>query len=450
MLKRRFATAADAAGRSVIALGFLAALLLPTFGPLAAVGTAAEPVDPAARLQVIIKSVYVLSDRDVASSGEMDLFTQMGSCNEGIPPPCFNEGGWGEWRGLDVIDGEHIWWEEHEFGADSGETVTLNRLLPPGNTGWPVFAGQHYVVAFGLWELDVQSAAVAPFSPDYLGHVVHSLDAEEQGLGIGTHTASSSKQCSTGIIVRTVGPCFDITYEIRRTPLPDLKPTDMEISRLSDGRDSVCVRLENVGQEENAVPFDMNIHLDGTIVGTKRLLGPRVGQPSYVECILTNLPGGLHKVSVFVDEGREVPEMDELNNELETMCCVHVPGGLPVLQPTGGPRPDLVVTSLKAAREANGSGQCEGGKTNYLFAQVKNVGPVAAGPFAVRAEVSGSLIKEKGSVPGLAAGAMVEVTIPTDDLKDGSQPVKVIADGDNQVGEQDEGNNAYQITANCI
>jgi hypothetical protein len=435
----------------------------PILGPFQrpAPARAATPPDPAARLQVVIKSVKIFDDHEWFGSGEMHLWTTMWICDvRAAVSPC--------WRSEDFPP-RHYAAASVEFSASSDSTVTLNRVVPqPGDyavgsdlvsmeTGFTMNYGRFYRLQFGMWESDAtvvelgQCFTFVLCDPDpSLGEVHMDLNQQSE-WGFGTRTMRSVREGG--------GPGdFQITFEIRRTPLPDLQPTAIELLQNPAGTDSVCLVVENVG-EEDAGPFEMAFRIDGQEVpgGTLAAVGLAAGQ-SGKHCLQTELPRGVHKLSVYVDEDRAVAEMDEYNNRFEREAVIRPPGLAPTGVGTGGDapavgdpiRPDLVVTSLKAARDANGSGQCEGGKTNYLFAQVKNVGPVAAGPFAVRVEVSGDLKNEKGSGAGLAAGATMEVTIPTDDLKDGSQPVKVIADGDNQVSEQDEGNNTYQITANCI
>lgn len=457
MLSRRFATAAAAAARTVFALGLVAALLLPTYAPPNAVRAAAEPEDPVARLQVVVKSVYIRDARESWLRGEGDIVLRVAiwRCNEGIPPPCFNDSGADYYVYRLLYPDEElrdkagpIAWAEESFGSDSGETVRLNRLVPRagdrmwgGNTseqvGFALYAGRRYVLTFVMIESDPVGL------DDWMGQVFHFLDTEENGLGIGTHTASSSDTCIRGIVVETKGPCYDITYEIRRTPLPDLKPIAI---RTPDDRstagDDVCVDVQNTGPED-ALSFDFNFRVDGLLNKTfvdAALAGGQTG----AFCMQTNLPDhGRHQLSVFVDEGRKVAEMDELNNELERLFfAIPVAGVL-----TGVP--DLVVTSLEVFRQANGTGACAGGGTNYLFLKIMNKGSAAAGPFVVGLEVRGDRQKERLSVQGLAAGATNSYTMPTDDLKSGPQTVKVIADVDNQVSEQDETNNARQVTADC-
>jgi subtilase family serine protease len=178
-----------------------------------------------------------------------------------------------------------------------------------------------------------------------------------------------------------------------------------------------------------------------------------VGQSGEL-CAPVTLPtGGLHTLSATVDEVRSVPEMNELNNSLEKRFASTLidTQGAPELTiaPPAGPLPDLQITSVRVARNTDGSGTCQGDQSNYVLAQVKNLGQTPAKQFAVRLAVNGNLKQEKVLVAGLPLGATVDVKIQTDDLNDGPQQVKVLADGDNEVAESDENNNSRAGTADC-
>jgi subtilase family serine protease len=104
---------------------------------------------------------------------------------------------------------------------------------------------------------------------------------------------------------------------------------------------------------------------------------------------------------------------------------------------------------VQVARNADGSDTCKGDAGNYVLAKIKNSGQVAAGQFTVRLAVNGNLKQEQVYVQGLSAGPTIDVKLPTDDLNSGPQSVKVLADGDNEVSESDEGNNGKEVTADC-
>jgi subtilase family serine protease len=139
--------------------------------------------------------------------------------------------------------------------------------------------------------------------------------------------------------------------------------------------------------------------------------------------------------------------MDELNNAHTQLFVPHALGDLPEVSRVGT-QPDLVVTQVRVARQADGSGDCALGQDNFVLVRVENLG-AAAGPFTVRFTVRGVLKAETGTVPGLDPGAAADLAIPTDDMTHSDQSVKAIADYDNQVAEADETNNALAINAHC-
>src|SRR5690242_3699207 len=89
----------------------------------------AEPpdpgADPVARLQVVIKSVYIRDDRDLVGSGELLLSASIGRYSHGCqdpdpakqPPSC---AGYGRVIAL----------AQESFSADSKQTAPLDRVVP--------------------------------------------------------------------------------------------------------------------------------------------------------------------------------------------------------------------------------------------------------------------------------------------------------------------------------
>jgi hypothetical protein len=475
MLSRRFATALARGRRALPALALatalyarralsvflLVALLFWTFGwPVRPVRAEHESGREPVRLEVVLKVVRILDDQDWFGSGEMALNLGLRTCDvRAAVHPCWDSadfpprflGGWAQ-----------------TFSADSGDILTIDRAFPrPGDrldgalqaeaVGFPAYPGHAYRLVFGMMELDPTSVELAQCftfvwcdpSPA-LGTVSLDLD-EANGWGIGVHGRVRSFNHDEG----QPGD-FEITYEVRRAPLPDLHPTSIEVLPIPGGGESVCLGVENVGQQD-AGPFEMVFRIDGQDVPNGTVAAGRLAAgESGKLCLPAELPRGVHTLSASADEPRGVLEMDERNNSFERQF-VRLAGGGAVGGLPDGPSvvelpeepADLVVTSLKVARQADGSGICQGDELNHLLAQVKNAGPGPAGDFALHLAVGGDLKQERVYVQALAAGATVDVTIPTDDLNDGTQTVAVIADGDSQVPEQDENNNAHEITADC-
>jgi hypothetical protein len=283
-----------------------------------------------------------------------------------------------------------------------------------------------------------------------VGRISFSVD-EGNGWRIGTHSN----------IRAYLDPAkrpgdFDLTFEIRRTPLPDLRPTSIDILPNPGGGENACVGGENAGQQDTG-PWQVTIRIDDQDVpnGVQSAGRLPVGVTGKL-CLPVTSPRGSHTLSAVADEQRAIAEMDEYNNTFSSQV-VRLAGDGPIGQPEVGPsrvstdtsRPDLTVATVRVARNADGNGSCVGDSSNYVHTQVKNGGQVAAGAFAVRLAVNGNLKLEKALVAGLAAGAALDVKPPTDDLNDGSQEVKVLSDGDSEVSESDETNNSREVTATC-
>ena len=70
MFSHRFARAAAAARHAITTLGLASALALSALGPPSPEATAAQPKEPAARLQLVVKQVEILDDREGSLSGK--------------------------------------------------------------------------------------------------------------------------------------------------------------------------------------------------------------------------------------------------------------------------------------------------------------------------------------------------------------------------------------------
>lgn len=465
MLQRLFATASRFAPQALLGLTLAVAPLAAMLGP-ATPARAEPPPDPVARLQIVIKSIRILDDRDLIGSGEMSLVAGLGKCVQFQAYPC---------SAIPLV------LDAYDFNAGSGDTVPFGRVLPLSGdtidersvsveTGVAVYAGEHYMLWFDMGENDPTAVKVAGCSlyaitatladtctiGDTMGTVVGYLD-EEHGWALGSYTVRSLVQRNPrrGEDVTRPGD-YEISFEVRRTPLPDLRPTSIDVLSNPGGGESVCLGVENIGQKDSG-PFEMTFRLDGAEVPGGKVAGGAlpVGQSGKL-CLPASVPHGVHTLAVTVDEARSLPEMDEWNNVFERQivrtagsdASSGLPDGPGVVKPPD-PLPDLVVGALRAAVNADGSGACRGDGPNYLLAEVKNVGEGSSGEFALRFAVNGSLKQERVYIQGLAANGAIQAAIPTDDLNAGSQQVRVIADGDSQVTELDEANNASETTIEC-
>ena len=279
--------------------------------------------DPAARLQVVIRTVHVSNDRDGAGrgAGDMSLTARFWRCS-GPHHPC---------SAGPNNPPELLAHARASFQADSGEAVNLNRTLPRAGddmhgtlaseeAGIAVYGGQRYLLHIDMVERDWVSR-------DKMGAVQRVID-ESNGWGIGLywhepagHGADQSfpfnpddVMCAGcgGIIFGD----YLVTYEIRRTALPDLRPTEI---RVADATGEVCLVARNDGPVASG-PFRMSLLVDGAPApgGNMGPLEPLQPGQTHGVCQAATLPtAGRHQMALVVDEERAVPEMNERNNRLE-------------------------------------------------------------------------------------------------------------------------------------
>ena len=304
--------------RRASGLALVGAVLGSVLGPATpTLAAAREQRDPANRIEVFVKSVHVIDDND-PGDGEMN-FEASFTCFS-APSPCLGD----PQATIDLI--------VLNFDASDGQTVQLHKVLPASNdkinfyseasaqSGYPVYFGHRYELAFRMTEMDDWTDL------DRMGTVTQTLE-QPQNWAIGSHTKRS---------VQSNGQPgdFEIEYEIRLAPLPDLKPTSMEVTRPAGATaHHICVAVNNGGMQ--SVPqFGVMLHLDnaaGNIGFTNGgTLDP--GQTKTV-CVDATLPiGGIHKLTAHVDKDHIVFENNEVNNRLEQG---YDPKGINSTRPTG-------------------------------------------------------------------------------------------------------------------
>src|SRR5436309_378340 len=83
---------------------------------------------------------------------------------------------------------------------------------------------------------------------------------------------------------------YDIEFEIRRTPLPNLRPTTIKVFEGDGALDDVCMGVTNDGPEP-AGPFQITLDLDTNFnrIGTADVAVLAAGE-SRETCIRANLP----------------------------------------------------------------------------------------------------------------------------------------------------------------
>src|SRR5262245_60328951 len=122
------ARASALALKLTIALAFLGVTLLPAAPPSLADHTPDH--ESIARLQVILKSIHVEDDQDYFGEGEIEGTVSLMRCTTAMEACSIV----GSPYGL-MLD----------FNADSGDTVTFDRILPGMEAdGFPVYPGDRF------------------------------------------------------------------------------------------------------------------------------------------------------------------------------------------------------------------------------------------------------------------------------------------------------------------
>jgi hypothetical protein len=155
--------------------------------------------------------------------------------------------------------------------------------------------------------------------------------------------------------------------------------------------------VQNIGQRASDT-FRVTTRTDDTtILSVATLPGLAVDQ-IYEHCVLPQLRAGEHALSFTIDEARQVPEMNELNNEYHSKFTFCGPGsqgatsprtvvadrGGTVTEPQGGSsQPDLLVSALCVkGKSPSGNNDCDPGK-NDVTVVVKNQSDGPAGSLRI-------------------------------------------------------------------
>jgi hypothetical protein len=327
-------------GRWALAFGIVASVFASALGrPSSA--HADPPPDPAARLQFVIHKIHILDDEDLFGGGEEKFFVLL--CGDSGTSP-YN-------RSFACGPGASSAFE-YALDASSGDDVSLERVSPregdymeggaTPESGIPVYAGQHYIFSADMFDRD------PAYAYDTMGDIFVHVD-EEHNWGLGTHTARSIQENGDP-------GDYELSFEIRRAPLPDLVVKSVYIQD-SPGMPFVCADIRNVG-ERPAGPAELTVQTEGTVLERFRLPALDVGW-SYPHCIRrSDLPAKKHNLVFSLDEMRELPEMDEFNNagvltskpsRLPPTLALRQHRSLPTRTPAPRPHPSLP-TATRARR----------------------------------------------------------------------------------------------------
>jgi hypothetical protein len=368
----------------------------------------------------------------------------------------------------------------HRFSADSGDSKTLDLMMPgaPEDPGITLHAGRSYKFQLSMFERDTGGG-------DFMGGVQRVLD-QSNGWGVGLHEQEpaapfADRSLPTGDIVCAgcggiiVGD-YLVTYEIRLSPLPDLRPTAIRVLGAepgdTSGEENVCLGVQNAGQADSGA-FQLNLYVENTLArnGSVGVVGLAAGA-SHESCIRTFLPtSGLHRLRLVVDQYRAVAELNEQNNHIDEALDrgpaqpVQAPAGAGPASPNTGsasaeqgtpgqkpvtpaPQADLTVSAIRVRdRVPDGKDDCKDGK-NRVAVVVKNGGKANAGPFAVRLDVDGDQADE-ALISALEAGQEQEVRFDDVRLKKGARTFVATLDPKNAVAESNEDNNELKVAATC-
>jgi hypothetical protein len=457
-------------GRLSLAFGIVASMVASAFGPLTSVGVA-QQTTPTTRLQVVVKEVVIHDDREgrFSGEGEMKFNASIWICNEPAYPRCEIDNG-------HVLHGSMIASIYDDFSAKTGETVTLERVLPgdgpvmPGGyvsekIGFPVFSGPHYVLMFSMVESDGGWS-----NSEHMGRWYQRMDSGELGFGVGTHTERSRRADDV-----TNGD-FTITYEVRIAQIPDLRASNIRVLDLPGSpKKRVCMGVQNVGGAD-AGPFDASLYVDQSMPpgGTAQVSGMSA-QNGGEHCVEAEMPtSGRHTLRAIVDQYHRVDEWDEENNAFESVYEVPQPEasspagpvakaspepvasassssrGQTTLPAAGSAQADLVVSAIRVNGQVlDGKDDCKDGR-NDVAVVVRNVGTADAEKLNLRLVVDdaqGDAVEK--AVNGLEAGQEREVKFDDVRLKKGERTLTATADAKGAVAESNEENNDRKVTARC-
>lgn len=422
----------------------LGAALPGTFAQTPVVGPApviAAEEDPDARLQIVIKNVYIRDDNDWGA-GEIRIHAWVQRCstitasNVG-PPVCANER---------II----VYTPPSSFSADSGDTVTLNRTIPKAGDAFQgspdvvgesfsVYGDSSYMVSVSGLEMDSVTAN------ESLGKATLLL-RKESNWEIGSHSLPAWGAYYDGGTRREMGD-FTVNFEIRKAPLSDLAATQFRVVRIEGtDRQVICMGITNLGELDAAsVPVVLRIGSPTPMVGRFNFPGLTAGEWRERCEFIPDIPPGDHPTSFTIDDERRIPEMNEDNNAYQSRFSFGSPPQAPA--PATGPKDvDLAARGIAVQASNSGSPGCFAGR-NTVNVLVKNEGQAAAPAFRVKLEADGDDYEQ--SVAGLDGGKEITTTFANIDLKKGMRTFKVKVDARNAVEESDDGDNELKITMNC-
>jgi subtilase family serine protease len=243
----------------------------------------------------------------------------------------------------------------------------------------------------------------------------------------------------TGLLVSLVGQAVEELAELHVTKIY-LEPP----STVTRGEDvEIHARVMNTGQR-SADSFSIgffyrlqNVAGSWILLDTIEGVSLAPSQQDFLDVAYTldtlDVELGTYEIRVVADVANQIPEVDELDNELvTTLTLVTSSLGLPDLQP------------VRVAHAPTNPASSDDILPWTVTALVRNQGEAQAGAFSVVFLVAGEEFGRK-FLFALPADGSTEVVAELDPyalgLEHGTFPITVRVDADDQVNEQDEGNN---------
>jgi hypothetical protein len=448
-------------------LAVLINLVLAAFGARG-LPVAAQETGPSARIQIVVGNVDILDDRDggLAGAGEVHFHTSLYKCLGAAP--CLDRITRNElWDTTGVA--QHVIDDPIKFSADSGETKTLNLVYPQTSAsvshGLDLFPTDHYVLRFYVEEWDDAS------DDEFMGEVVQEIDLAEHGLGIGQHEqrAVNADSNHTGD--------FIIHYEIRQTPLPDLRIDGIKVQDqpASDAK-QVCLDVINAAAYPSSA-FSVALLADDKFVtnGAASVNGLGGGKRESV-CLNVVLPAtGQVTLTATVDPQHQADEYNEANNVYKQAYSAPKTNDLSVTAITVSGQDSNTKEEKSDCKETKDSKNVKDGKNscqdsentpknsksedkdaksdcadgkNTVTVAVKNGGTGSTQKFAVQLAMDGAVISSQDVAP-MGSGEARDVMFQDILLKKGKHQLVATADANATVAETDEQNNALTIMVRC-
>ncbi len=467
--------------RAIVGLLVIASMVVLPASP-AAPSARADDLDPPARVMLKINRIHIYDRGDPTyEKGEPNYYFKI----QRTAPGC---GG--------VCHGPYFEQTLYFSGVDGGDVKEVNQFIPAYRAQNAQFF-QQPVEGLDLYPgmsvlIEVKGRDSDPFFVDNLGSFRETFD-ESENWGMGAEHQSYSDNvndkvgCGDGLFGCPDSPGFRVDYEIAPAPLPDLVVSEIRVGNFADnGDDIVCVTAANLGPEPagalspNSGTYALRFYVDGVTPpnGETRQVGPLRNLDTDEWCFQTTVAAGQHSFAATVDEGREIPEMNELNNSKGIVATIarRLPGGIPLpigplgegpglvqtdpeptptptATPTRTPTPtqaDLLPLNPRVkGKEPSGENDCDPGK-NDVTVRVHNQGTANAGQFTVALLVDGD--QEDGgqeTVQSLGSGQQRDVRFDDVRLKKGTHQLTVKVDSESKVTESNEDNNQLDFSVTC-